>query len=170
MASNEKANIALRTASTPLSRMEMASNGKGNIALRTASTPLSRSEINHETQAVDSTRVLQHFEYKVILAVSSLGANAYPAEMARRLTKSLDRHVSIAQVFGALERLEDRGLVGSQETEPSPVRGGRRRRLFHLEASGAQAIATTAAAFRMPSQQELEAPNESAQDTKASVA
>lgn len=94
---------------------------------------------------------LQHFEFRLMLTVSDLGSNAFPAELARTLTKSLGRHVSLAQVFVALERLEDKGLVTSVEVTPdSPSRGGRRRRVFSVEPDGARAIRITAAAFDRP--------------------
>ena len=100
--------------------------------------------------------VLRHFEYAVISAVSQLGSNAYPAEITRHLSKVLGRHVSLAQVFVALERLEDKGMVKSQEIRPEPVRGGRRRRIFQMEASGVRAIRNTAAVFRASSSGEPE--------------
>jgi PadR family transcriptional regulator PadR len=101
-----------------------------------------------EKRSQKVSRPLQHFAHAVLLSVSRLGFQAFPAEVARQLTKSLDRHVSLAQVFVCLERLEDRGLVSSQETEPERVRGGRRRRVFRLEASGEHALRETAATYR----------------------
>jgi PadR family transcriptional regulator PadR len=95
--------------------------------------------------------VLQHFEFAVINAVSTLGTDAYPAEITRFLSKSLERHVSLAQVFIALERLEDKAFVSSEDSKPDPVRGGRRRRIFQVEASGLQAIRRTAATFGLTS-------------------
>ena len=99
--------------------------------------------------------VLQHFEFAVITAVSHLGDRAFPAELARHLSNTLERHVSLAQVFIALERMEDKGLVSSRDEKPSPVRGGRRRRIFQVEASGARAIENTAATFRMSHSEEM---------------
>jgi|SRR5580700_313563 PadR family transcriptional regulator PadR len=101
-----------------------------------------------KTKGRSRVRVLQHFEHSVLLSVLSLGTKSFPAEIARRLTKTLDRHVSLAQVFTALQRMEERGLVSSQESDPEPVRGGRRRRIFRLEASGEHALRETAATFR----------------------
>jgi DNA-binding PadR family transcriptional regulator len=98
-------------------------------------------------------RPLQHFEQAVLVAVSNLGPQAFPAEIARRLTKALERHVSLAQVFVCLERMENRGLVTSQESEPEHVRGGRRRRIFRLEASGVHLLSHTAATQRRMSSQ-----------------
>jgi DNA-binding PadR family transcriptional regulator len=96
----------------------------------------------------EAPEVLRHFEYAVISAVAELGPNAYPAEITRYLSKVLERRVALAQVFVALERLEGKGLVRSRELWPEPVRGGRRRRLFQMEASGARAIRNTAAVFQ----------------------
>lgn len=95
--------------------------------------------------------LLGHFAFAVISAVSRLGDDAYPAEITRHLSKLLERHVSLAQVFVALERLEDKGLVSSRERPPEPVRGGRRRRVFQMEAPGVRAIRNTAAAFQRAS-------------------
>ena len=95
--------------------------------------------------------LLQHFEFATLSEVSRLGKMAFPAEITRSLSFQLGRRVALAQVFVALERLEDKGLVTSREERPEPVRGGRRRRVFQLEASGAQAIRNTAAAFRTSS-------------------
>lgn len=94
------------------------------------------------------TKPLQHFEFSLLLAVEALGRDAFPAELARRLTLGLGRHVSLAQVFVALERLEDKGLVSSETVIPDPpVRGGRRRKVFRVEPNGAKAIRITAATF-----------------------
>jgi DNA-binding PadR family transcriptional regulator len=102
---------------------------------------------NKNRESVSKTKVLQHFEHAVILAVHTLGPSAFPAEITRYLSKTLNRYVSLAQVFVALERMEDKGFVSSRDQAPEPVRGGRRRRIFQVEASGAQAIRDTAAAF-----------------------
>lgn len=99
--------------------------------------------------------VLQHFEFAVVTAVSHLGINAFPAELARQLSKKLNRHVSLAQVFIALERMEDKGFVSSRDDLPSPVRGGRRRRIFQVEASGAQAMRNTTATYRTSQAMEM---------------
>jgi PadR family transcriptional regulator PadR len=87
------------------------------------------------------------FQFAVLSAVSHLGPDAYPAEVSRYLNRTLGRRVSLAQVFVALERLEDKGLVTWREFLPQPARGGRRRRIFQLEEPGAQAIRELATTF-----------------------
>ena len=92
-------------------------------------------------------RPIGMFQVEVLAAVSRLGENAYPAELARYLSRVLGKHVSLAQVFVALERLEDRGMVSGREFFPEPTRGGRRRRIFQLEEPGARALRDLATAF-----------------------
>jgi PadR family transcriptional regulator PadR len=114
------------------------------------------------TKGQQRVRPLQHFEHAALISVSNLGNLAFPAEIARRLSKLLERHVSLAQVFISLERMEDRGLISSQESEPEQVRGGRRRRIFRLEASGVHMLSQTAATHRRMSSEldsSMENPN-----------
>ena len=106
---------------------------------------------NHNVKKGPMTRPsVGPFELAVLEHVAVLGEMAFPAEIARHLSKKQDRQVSLAQVFIALERLEDKGYLSSRETEPERVRGGRRRRVFQLEASGINALSTiTTASYRM---------------------
>jgi PadR family transcriptional regulator, regulatory protein PadR len=116
---------------------------------------------NIETENRPRVRILQHFEHAVLLSVLNLGTQAFPAEITRRLTKMLERRVSLAQVFIALERMEDRGLLSSHESDPESVQGGRRRRIFRLEASGIHALRNTAATQdRMSSDRKILDPTE----------
>jgi DNA-binding PadR family transcriptional regulator len=43
-------------------------------------------------------------------------------------------------VYAALERLEQRAFVRSARSEPSPVRGGKRKRLFEVTPLGFRAV------------------------------
>ena len=104
-----------------------------------------------------SARVLQHFEFAVLMSVLLLREDAYPAAIARRLTDQLGRHVSLAQVYVALERMHDKGLVDSRLSDPEPVRGGRSKRVFALKALGQQALRLTSAVLdRVPSAKQME--------------
>ena len=48
------------------------------------------------------------------------------------VSASLGREVSISQFYLSLSRLEDKGYVSHQKTEPVSVRGGRTRKIFSL--------------------------------------
>lgn len=109
------------------------------------------------------------FQFTVLRAVRRLGDKAFPAEIARHLSKETGKHVTLAQVFVALERLEGRHLVSSHETKPDqPARGGRRRRVFRLEEPGARAMNNAAAALSGSSGHHPEGlPNDSEQEHPA---
>ena len=90
---------------------------------------------------------LGHFEYSVLQAVEALGKDAYGARIGVYLTEKLGRDVTAPQVYMTLERLAKQNLVSSEETDPLPQQGGRRRRRIIVGTEGAWAMARTQAAF-----------------------
>jgi PadR family transcriptional regulator len=49
--------------------------------------------------------------------------------------------VSIGSVYAALDRMERKGYVTSEVGAPSPTRGGRAKRYYHLEVPAVEALA-----------------------------
>ena len=82
------------------------------------------------------------FEELVLLAVTGLGDDAYGVSIKDTLDRETNRDVSIGAVYAALDRLEEKGLVTSHETEGPAVRGGRRRRAFVVTRDGRSALQT----------------------------
>lgn len=91
---------------------------------------------------------LGQFEQVVLTAVLSLGVSAYGVTIHARVEElSRPRKVALGAVYATLDRMEDKGLVMSWMTDPTPERGGRAKRCFRLEAAGELALreaATTA--------------------------
>ena len=85
--------------------------------------------------------VLGEFEQLVLLAVLRLDEAAYGAAIGRELREKAGRDASPGAIFTTLERLEARGLVQSRYGEPTPERGGRRKRYYRLRAAGQRALA-----------------------------
>lgn len=83
---------------------------------------------------------LGEFEQLVLLALVRLGPDAYGATVRREIETCAGREVSISAVYTTLERLEQKGLVRSRIGDPTPERGGRRRRHFGLQPLGARAL------------------------------
>ncbi len=83
---------------------------------------------------------LSEFEQLVMLAVLQLGDDAYGAGIRQVLDETAARTVSIATIYVALGRLEERGLVRSWMSDPRPVRGGRSKRMYAVEAAGVEAL------------------------------
>jgi PadR family transcriptional regulator PadR len=84
---------------------------------------------------------LGEFEQLVMLAVLRLDEGAYGTSIREELKIRAERDVSPGAIFTTLERLESRGLVISHYGEPTPERGGRRKRFYHLSADGRRALA-----------------------------
>ena len=59
----------------------------------------------------------------------------------------MGREPSIGAVYTALERLERKGMVSSQWGEATEERGGRRKRLYRVEAKGELAARRFATRF-----------------------
>ena len=83
---------------------------------------------------------LGEFEQLILLALVRLGPDAYGATVRREIEEHAGREVSISAVYTTLERLERKGLVRSRIGEPTPERGGRRRRHFELLPLGARSL------------------------------
>jgi PadR family transcriptional regulator PadR len=79
---------------------------------------------------------LGDFELMVLLALMRLGDDAYGVPISRGIEQQSGREVAVATVYAALERLEDKGLVSSALGEPTPERGGRAKRYFHITKRG----------------------------------
>jgi PadR family transcriptional regulator PadR len=83
---------------------------------------------------------LGEFEQLVLIAVLRLGAAAYGATVRREIEARAGRKLAISAVYTTLERLEQKGLVRSWIGDPTPQRGGRRRKHFELRPLGARSL------------------------------
>lgn len=83
---------------------------------------------------------LGEFEQLVLLAIVQLGVDAYGMTIRRQIEERTGRSISIGALYTALDRLERKGYVASTMTEPTPQRGGRAKRMFRLQRTGAAAL------------------------------
>jgi DNA-binding PadR family transcriptional regulator len=84
--------------------------------------------------------VLGELEQLVMLAVVRLGNDAYGVAIRREIETRAGRALTVGTVHKTLSRLEDKHLLESTTGEPTPVRGGRRKRLFSVTRSGRVAL------------------------------
>jgi DNA-binding PadR family transcriptional regulator len=94
-----------------------------------------------------SPPVLGDFEQLVLLGVLRLAADAYGAAIRQEIHARSGRDVSINAVYTTLDRLEDKGFLRSWTGEPTPQRGGRRRKFYAPTASGIAALKQAYRAF-----------------------
>lgn len=83
---------------------------------------------------------LGEFEQLVLFAVLHLGDGAYGVTIREVIEARTGRSISAGAVYTALERLEGRGFVSSWFGDPTPARGGRRKRHFRVEPDGQRAL------------------------------
>ena len=83
---------------------------------------------------------LGEFEHIVLLAVARLGDVAYGMAIRQEIEGRAGRPVAIGSVYAALDRMERKGYLGSDVGDPTPIRGGRAKRFYVLEAPGAEAL------------------------------
>ncbi len=80
------------------------------------------------------------FEELVLLAVGSLGEEAYGVAVKELLKEKTGKNPSIGALHSALYRLEDKGCLKSHEGGATSERGGRRKKYYSLTASGKNTI------------------------------
>jgi len=84
---------------------------------------------------------LGQFEQLVLTAVLTLREDAYGITIHEKVAElAHPKNVSLGAIYVTLDRLEDKGMVASRLSDPTPERGGRARRYYHLEGAGEAAL------------------------------
>ena len=83
---------------------------------------------------------LGEFEEIVLLVIAGLNGNAYGVNITHEIIEQTGRAVRINQVHASLDRLESKGMIVSKMGDPTPERGGRRKRMFTVTAYGEQTL------------------------------
>ena len=91
--------------------------------------------------------ILGDFEQLVLLGVLRLAEGAYGAAIRQEIAQRSNRDVSINAVYTTLDRLETKGLLRSWVGDPTPQRGGRRRKFYALRPAGLAALRQAYHAF-----------------------
>lgn len=79
---------------------------------------------------------LGEFEELVLLTCGLLVNSAYSVTIGAEIEKQTDRTVTLSTVHTALYRLEKKGFVESYMGGTTGERGGRRKRLYRITATG----------------------------------
>ena len=82
-------------------------------------------------------------EELILLTVGILYEQAYGVAIMDEIENQTGRVLNISAVHAVLTRLEEKGLLKSKMSDPTDERGGRRKRIFLLTASGKRALETT---------------------------
>ena len=91
---------------------------------------------------------LGEFELLVLLAILRLDQDAYGVTIRDALEAETSREVALGAIYKTLGRLEDKGYLSSRLGDPTPQRGGRRKKLYRLEPLGSRAVKQSCADLR----------------------
>jgi PadR family transcriptional regulator PadR len=83
---------------------------------------------------------LGEFEEVILLLVGILGEEAYAFNVAEEFKSQTGRAASIGSVHSTMDRLSKKGFLTSNMGQPSTNRGGRRKRIYTITASGQLAL------------------------------
>jgi DNA-binding PadR family transcriptional regulator len=89
------------------------------------------------------TELLTRMEEILLLVIWELGPEAYGVPIGERVERLMGRELSVGAIYVPLERMVESGWLRAEEGEPTPVRGGRRKRFYRLTPSGARALRAT---------------------------
>jgi DNA-binding PadR family transcriptional regulator len=83
---------------------------------------------------------LGEFEEIILLLIGVLQENAYGLALVDAFEQQAGRRVAIGAVHSALSRLAEKGFVVSKMSGATAERGGRRKRIFTITATGKRAL------------------------------
>ncbi len=91
---------------------------------------------------------LGEFEQVVLLAILRLGDRAYGVAIRDEIRQRAGREPAPGALYTTLDRLEDKGLITSRLGDPTPQRGGRAKRFFHVSGIGVDAVTRAQRSYR----------------------
>lgn len=94
------------------------------------------------------THALGEFEQLVLLALLRLGREAYGVAIRDEIEERTGRRVTVGAVYTTLLRLENKRLVATRLGEPTPQRGGRRKKYYRPLAAGRRELSASLDALR----------------------
>ena len=81
------------------------------------------------------------FEQVVLTAILDLAENAYGGTIHAEIGRLIaPKAVALGAVYATLDRLEDKKLIASWLSDPTPERGGRSKRHYRLQSAGERSL------------------------------
>ncbi len=79
-------------------------------------------------------------EELVMLSILNLGENAYLIAIQDYLSRVTGKKILLTSAHLPLSRLEKKGYIASEFGEATAVRGGRRKKIYHLTKTGREVL------------------------------
>ncbi len=85
-------------------------------------------------------KTLGEFEQLLLFAIIRLSDRAYGVTIRTEIESRTGKVISSGAVYTALDRMERRHLVRSKIGDPTPQRGGRRKKFYSVTPVGARSL------------------------------
>jgi DNA-binding PadR family transcriptional regulator len=85
-------------------------------------------------------KLLTRVEEYVLLAVITLGDEAYSLPILDYIEKATQKKWTLGGIYIPLYRLEENGYLASQLGAPTKERGGKRKKYYHATKKGKEAL------------------------------
>ncbi len=85
-------------------------------------------------------KILSRADELVLLSVWRLQDNAYGVTIRKHINELSDADWSVGAIYDSLEKLTEWGYLTAFQSDPTPERGGRRKRYFRLTNIGLQGL------------------------------
>jgi DNA-binding PadR family transcriptional regulator len=100
-----------------------------------------KNDLSYDVGKMARNDSLGSFEQLVLTAILALEDNAYGVTIHDKVNElAKPKHVLLGAIYVTLDRMEDKGLVKSWLSDPTPERGGRAKRFYKLQAPGQRAL------------------------------
>jgi PadR family transcriptional regulator PadR len=83
---------------------------------------------------------LTKHEELILLSILKLQGNAYIVTLRRHIKEITGRTINYGSLCNTLSSLQRKGYIKSQESDPLPRQGGRRKVMYSLTAEGKRAL------------------------------
>ena len=80
--------------------------------------------------------MLTKLEDQVLMTVWKFKGEGYGVNIFQHLNKINDKRVTLGVIYDVLERLVKNGYIQANTGEPTPIRGGMRKRYYKITDSG----------------------------------
>jgi DNA-binding PadR family transcriptional regulator len=101
--------------------------------------------LSYTVRQIAKADSLGQFEQIVLTAIVALREDAYGVSIHSKVQElARPKSASLGAVYVTLDRLEEKGLVASWLSDPTPARGGRAKRCYRVEAAGERALQESA--------------------------
>ena len=91
---------------------------------------------------------LGEFEILILFAVVRLKNEAYGATIHREIEDRTGRSIAIGAVYTGLARLQKSGYVQASVGDPTPQRGGGRKKYYRMTETGAFSLSRSISTYR----------------------